>query len=224
MADYNSSLPVRTEADGDLGARIVGATPANVWVIDASGIGQVNLNDGTNALAINAAGGIGVTLATGSEVKITDGTDTLAITSAGSITSLISDGTDTLAVNTDGSLNVNVVTSTAGDQVHSYATSASLAAGATATVVSYTVTTAKTLLLALAHASASGKAKVEVLSGVSGSETVKAVFFISTSNGFGTAEFPNRIEVAAGDKVLVKMTNRDNQSQDVYAYINGVEV
>ena len=56
MADYDSSLPIRTETDGDAVVKVAGSTIANIWDIDANGIGQVNLNDGTNSLVISASG------------------------------------------------------------------------------------------------------------------------------------------------------------------------
>jgi hypothetical protein len=277
MADYDSSLPVRTETDGDVVSKIVDGAGANTWAIDANNIGQVNLNDGTNALAIGANGEL--------TTIVTDGTDTIAIDTNGNLSTLItdgltnlvidqnsgsayvaivdsdgdmaqvttsgqlhtviydgagtnswvvdgngigqvnlSDGTDTLDINTDGSLNVNVVQSTVGDDIHVYNTSAAVAPAGVSTVITYTVSTGKTLLLKSVEASGSGKAKVEVLAGTPSSETVRAVFFISTSNGFGQIVFPQPIEVIAADNVLVTMTNRDNQSQDLYAFINGSEV
>jgi hypothetical protein len=238
MADYDSSLPVRTETDGDVVAKIVDGGGTSVWQIDANNVGQVNLNDGTNTLALGSNGEI--------TTIVTDGTDTLDIDTNGFVTTKITDNTgsyiwqvdtsgrglvtieDTggneLDVNTDGSINVNVVQSTVGDEIHVYNTSAGVAPAGVSTVITYTVTTGKTLLLKSVEASASGKAKVEVLAGTPSSETTRAVFFISTSNGFGQIDFPQPIEVAAADNVLVTMTNRDNQSQDLYAFINGSEV
>jgi len=110
MADYDSSLPVRTEADADVAVAVFDSTGTNAWSIDANNIGQVNLNDGTNSLVIGSGGeltvdlaaGATVDLATGAAVQITDGTDTLAVNTDGSI--LIGDGTETLAINTDGSV------------------------------------------------------------------------------------------------------------------------
>jgi len=102
VADYNSSLPVRTETAGDVDVSIYDSTGANAWSIDANNIGQVNLNDGTNSLVIGASGELTADLATGAAVQITDGTDTLAINTDGSL--LIGDGTETLAINTDGSV------------------------------------------------------------------------------------------------------------------------
>jgi hypothetical protein len=110
MADYDSSLPIRTETAGDAVVKVVDTGGTNEWSIDANNIGQVNLNDGTNSLVIGGSGeltvdlasGATVDLATGAAVQVTDGTDTLAVNTDGSI--LIGDGTETLAINTDGSV------------------------------------------------------------------------------------------------------------------------
>lgn len=218
MADFASSLPTRTEINNstsDMQISIAdGTTNTQLWEIDANGVGQVNLTDGTNDLVINSDGTIGVG----------DGTEQLLINTDGSISTQLTDGTDALNINSDGSLNVVVSNSTAGDEIHEYATSATVAAGNTVTVITYTVTALKTLLLKTVEAAASGKAKVVVLAGTPSSETVRAVFFISTASGFGQIHFDQPIEVAAGDNVLVTMTNNDNQSQDLYAFINGSEV
>jgi len=184
MADYDSSLPVRSELNNstsDIQTSISdGATNTQLWEIDSTSRGSVNVND--------------------------------------------ADG-DELAVNPDGSINVNQVSTTVGTDVHEYATSAAVAVDTPTDVVSYTVTTAKTLLLKSVQASASGKAKVEVKAGTPASEATVAVFFISTASGYGVLEFPQPIEVAGDDNVLVTMTNTENaQAQDLYAYINGVEL
>jgi len=226
MADYDSSLPVRSEVNNstsDLQISIAdGTVNSQLWNIDTNGIGQVNLNDGTTALTIQTGGNLG------NVIYDSTGANSWGINSGGAGPVVIQDTDvtpDIMAVNDDGSINVNVVTSTAGDQIHKYDTVVGAAASATPVVVlTYTVTTAKTLLLQYVHASASGKAKVIVKAGTPSSETIRAVFFVSTANGFGFAEFPNRIEVIAGDNVLVAMANIDKGSQDLYAYINGVEV
>ena len=81
MADYNSSLPIRTEADGDVVAAIVDkVTPANSWDIDANGAGLVSM--------VDAAG------------------NQIVIDSNGNLSTLVTDGTDVLEINADGSINV----------------------------------------------------------------------------------------------------------------------
>lgn len=178
MADFDSSLPVRTENDGDVVAKIVDSTNAFTWLIDANGIGQVNLNDGTNELTINS----------------------------------------------DGSINVNVVQAVVGDEKHIYDTATAIAPNTPTDVVDYTVTAATTFILKQVFAACAGKSKVEVLVGPSGSEVSQAVAFISTANGNVDIKFAQPIEVAAGDKILVTMTNKDNANTDLYAFINGNEV
>jgi len=217
MADYDSSLPVRTElnnssSDGQFSIAD-GTTATQLWNIDANGVGQVNLNDGTNSLVINSDGTIG----------IGDGTEQLLVNTDGSISTQITDGTETMAVNTDGSINVNIIDAVTGAVVHEYATTASVAAGATTTVLTYTVTAATTLFLQAFQASGSAKWKAELKAGTPAAETTRAVMFGSTSMGNQEHTLPTPIEVAAGDNVLVVMTNRDNQAQDLYAFINGHE-
>jgi len=221
MADYASSLPVRTELLNATGADTQiaiadGTNDAQLWNIDANGIGQVNLNDGTNALAIDANGGI--------TTVVTDGTDTIAIDTNGNLSTKITDGTSTLDVNTDGSINVNVVQSTAGDQKHIYNTLSPAVPATPATVVTYTVTALKTFLLKGVGFASSGKAKFILKAGTPSSETTRAVAFLTTATGFGELTFSSQIEVAAGDNILIVGENLDKQNQDLYAWINGQEV
>ena len=261
MADYNSSLPVRTETDGDVVSKIVDDTGANIWNIDANGIGQVNLSDGTNSLVIDGAGGIAVTPTAGSEIIITDGTDTmevntdgsiqigdgteiLLINTDGSISTQLTDGTDDLDINADGSINtqltdgtdaldinadgsINVVIQDEGvsaTEVHEYTTTTATAPNTPTTVVDYTVSASTTLRLKNWKIACSGKARGSLQVGPSGSEVEVDVSFVSTSDGNYETHFDAPIEVAAGDKVLVVMTNRDNANADLYAWINGNEI
>lgn len=225
MADYDSSLPVRTETDGDVVSKIVDSTGANIWTIDANGIGQVNLNDGTNALVIGASGELTVDLLTGAKVIITDGTDDLAINADGSINNVITDGTDTLAINTDGSINVVVQEEgVSATEVHEYATSTAIAPNTPTTVVDYTVTASTTLKLRGWKIMCSGKAKGSLRVGPAASEVEVDVSFVSTSDGSYETHFDAPIEVSAGDKVLVVMENRDKANADIYAWINGNEI
>ena len=74
MADYDSSLPVRTEAAGDV----------DVFISDAT--------TPTQKLKVNADGSIdtNTTLPVGTKVEITDGTDDLEINADGSINAVVS--------------------------------------------------------------------------------------------------------------------------------------
>lgn len=73
MADYDSSLPVRTEAAGDVDVFISDATtPAQKLKVNADGSIDVNAD-----------------LATGAKVIITDGTDDLEINNDGSLNAVV---------------------------------------------------------------------------------------------------------------------------------------
>lgn len=91
----------------------------------------------------------------------------------------------------------------------------------------YTVTAGKTLHLNQVESSASGKAKMEVQieTGVATNTfTSKFVQFNSTSSPNMSIHIDNDISVAAGVRVRVIMTNRDNQTQDLYSTICGYEI
>ena len=180
MADFDSSLPIRTEADGDVVAQIGGKSdPSLKWEIDSDGRGFVNVIDaGGNELVLNA----------------------------------------------DGSVNVVILAQAASDEVHIFGTTVAGVPSTENTVVDYTVTGGKTLMLKAIEASASGKFKFELKTGPGASELTRAVGFGSVSTGTVEIVFPQPIEVDAGDKVLLLITNRDKANADVYGFINGNEV
>ncbi len=127
MADYNSSLPVRTETNGDVAAKIVdGSTPSQALAVDASGrISVKNLDGGGTALTSQANGSqraldVGINVA-GVQV---DPRAVRALTSSDVVTAAqgapntaangwpvkITDGTDNLAITASGEASV-IVTS-----------------------------------------------------------------------------------------------------------------
>jgi len=279
MADFHSSLPVRTQADGDIASKITdgsttldivtdgGTSPTSAVAVagqDGANAQVLHLSTAGDAIVVGAAaGGAAVSgnpvriggkdgsgntqdiltdtsgqIETAHDVntnaifaKVTDGTDDLQIVVDGAaagtngVHMLGTDGTNAqiIATDTSGNLKVVVTDSTAGDQIQSYNTASAVAVDATSTHT-YTVTAGKTLLLKTVEAAASGKMKIEVKTGVPASETTKAVAFISTATPTVQIMFPEPIEVAATDNVLVVRTNRDNQAQDVYDFINGEEI
>ncbi|PCI45868.1 MAG: hypothetical protein COB41_00320 [Proteobacteria bacterium] len=89
MADYNSSLPMRTENDGDAVIKIAdGTTPSQHLAVNADG--SINITDNSGSITVDA-----------SDLDIRD-------LSASQDNIAISDGTDTLAINGDGSINATV--------------------------------------------------------------------------------------------------------------------
>lgn len=195
MADFNSSLPIRTESNGDVVVKIVDNT------ITSQG------------LSVDSGGRV--------TTKISDGTDQLEINADGSVSVNIRDGAGSNFSNTNP-LPVSIQPSS-GTEVNDYNTSASLAASASS---NHDYTAVGTFTLNQIEASASAKLKIEVqvetgvASGVFNTYFVK---FNSTSDPNMSIVLKNAITVAAGVRVRVIRTNRDNQSQDVYSTICGIE-
>jgi hypothetical protein len=114
-----------------------------------------------------------------------------------------------------------------GGEVHEYDTSAGIGKGLTANH-EYILTPAggKTLMLKQVLFSASGAMKAEVQVGPLLGLVTKAVGFNSSANLMNTIVFDPPIELTeagAGQRVRVIVTNRDNQAQDLYTTIMGVE-
>lgn len=85
MSDYNSSLPIRTETDGDVVVKIADATvPSQQLKVEADG--SINVNADITATDLD----IRDLSAAQDNVAISDGTDTLAINADGSINATVS--------------------------------------------------------------------------------------------------------------------------------------
>jgi hypothetical protein len=113
-----------------------------------------------------------------------------------------------------------------GDEINSYATSAAVAAGGNASH-DYTVTALMTFKGSQIEASASGKMKCEtrVETGVAtGIFNTRWVHFNSTANPNIQLNIKELLEVAAGVRVRLVLTNNDNQAQDLYSTISGHEI
>jgi hypothetical protein len=218
MADFDSSLPVRTQNPGDVIMKLADkTTPANQLEISAAGLASVVLKDvnigaQTTDLKITLDGEV-VVLGAGTayvgKVRLTDGTN---------------DG----VVNADGSINVKLVDGVLGGEVNSFNTEAALAAAGTSNH-DYTVTALKTLKIRQVLFAASGKMKAELqieTAPASGTFVTKAVGFFDGSVGTGSGffHFPTAIEAAAGVIVRLIRTNRAAVSQDVYSTVIGEEI
>lgn len=220
MADFDSSLPIRTETDGDAVIKIVDTGGSNIAAVNASNEQLVKDTDVATALAGD------ITIADGGNSITVDAID-LDIRDITHVSDSIKvgDGTDFLGVNTDGS--INVVVQDAGvsaTEEHVFGTTVAGVPGTENTVVDITVTAAKTFLIRSVQAAASGKFKAELKTGVAASEVTKAVWFGSTAKGNEPLIFPAAIEVAATEKILLLITNEDKANADVYGFVNGNEV
>lgn len=201
MADFDSSLPVRTENAGDIIAKIADATiTSQQLAVNADG--SVNITD--NGSSITVDGSVAVS-ATDLDIRdLSHSQDSVKI----------GDGTDFLAVNADGSINVKLTDTTPGTSITDYNTSAAVAGGASST---HTYTSTGNFYLTQVEASGSGKVKIEVT--VNGA--TKFVQFNSTSTPNMSIQLSQPILATTGQTVTVIRTNRDNQAQDVYSTISG---
>lgn len=113
-----------------------------------------------------------------------------------------------------------------GEEIVDFDTAAAVAAAATSNH-DYLVTALKTLLVdrVIFAASSRGKVEVQVEDGpAAGTYTTVAVKFITSSKPEADVVFDRRLKVAAGVNIRVARTNRDNQAQDVYSTVVGIEV
>lgn len=123
-------------------------------------------------------------------------------------------------------LTVSLSPNGGGNEINDYLQSAAVAVSATANH-DYTVTAGKVFYLTQVEASGSGKAKMEIKveTGVgTGIFDTKFVQFNSTAETNMSVQLKSVITVVAGVKVRIVMQNRDNQPQDLYSTICGVEV
>lgn len=239
MADYNSSLPVRTENAGDVISKIADATtPSQQLKVEADG--SINVKDNGGSLTVDASDlDIRDLSHTQDSVKIGDGTDFLAVNADGSINAVatatnldirdLSAATDSItawikdeagvAFSNANPLPVSLIDG-AGSEINNYDTSAAVASGASDNH-DYAVT--GDLLFKRVWASASGKMKIEVQADTgSGYQTI-AVGFNSTANPNIEVNF-GPVQLASGDDIRIIRTNKDNQAQDVYSTIIGVNL
>lgn len=255
MADANTSLPVRSEADG-LDARV------QVKVVDKTNPGtqQMTVDTDSNAhveIHGDDPAGVDRVVRTSELGALTpDGVyDAANNTKPGNVglvvhTRAATPGDAEQALRQTGIKNGNVqaadvslydengapfsasnplpVTNvdSEGTEINDFNTAAAVAASGTSNH-DYTVTALKTLKLSGVKASASGKLKIEIqVESAVGSNTfaTKYVAFNSTATPNIDVAIRENITVAAGVRVRVIRTNKDNQGQDLYSTIEGHEI
>lgn len=249
MADYNSSLPIRTESAGDV----------DVFISDST--------TPTQKLKVNADGSIdtNASITTGSKVIVTDGTDDLAVNADGSVNAVVTatnldirdlvfatdkvdvsgssvtvsatdlDIRDLTAVSDSVKVHLNdesgnpysptnplsvvQVSDQAGDEICDYNTTVNLAKDASVNH-DYTVSVGKTFLGQQVWASGSAKIRAELL--VNG--LTKFVGFSSTANPNIEIPLHKILKGNAAEVIRITITNKDNSAQDVYSTLLGLEV
>lgn len=221
MADYDSSLPIRTESAGDV----------DIFVSDAT--------TPTQKLKVNADGSIdsNVTIPAGSKIIITDGTEDLAINVDGSINSVVTatdlDIRDLVFANdkvdVSGS-SVNILDEN-GDAFSSsnplpveffeskaesfdFHTGTAIASDASTT---HTFAAPANFKLKDVYVSGSGKLRAELRI----NSAVVAVGFNSTANPQVSWRFQKGLN-ASSVNVEVVIVNLDKQAQDLYSTIIGL--
>jgi hypothetical protein len=196
--------------------------------VDVSGSTNIGLDAATLAAlesitVQNGAGGAAVNIQDGGNSITVDATD-LDIRDLTHVSDSIKvgDGTDFLAVNSDGSINV-VPLEDPGTERVDYDTTAALA-GAASDNHDFLFTNAAKLYQV--WASASGKLKIEVqieTGSATGVFNTVGVGFNSTADANINFALSKYAAIPAGARVRVIRTNRDNQAQDVYSTIVGLE-
>ena len=242
MADYDSSLPARTESAGDIDVFISDATTSTQKLkVNADGSIDTNqvagskiiITDGTDDLEVNADGSINVKqdkLAFATDTVDVSGSDVTATVSATNLDIRdLSASTDSVQANLfDESgvaysqanpLPVELTQDQSGDEIVDFNTSASVAKDASVNH-DYTVSAGKTFLGEEAWVSGSGKLKAELL--VSGA--IKWVGFNSTSNPNIRIPLEKIMKANSTEVIRFTITNRDKQSQDVYSTLTGLEI
>lgn len=256
MADFDSSLPIRSEADGTdarVHVKIVdGTTPSQRAIVDTDGNVHIEMhgNDPTGTDRVMRLSELGAVTPDGvydaasntkpGNVGLIASTRAAApddTTQTERLTSILDSGGTVRAL--DVSLHDEAgepfsetnplpvtISESEGDEVNDYKDAASIAAAASDNH-DYIVTALKTFYLTQIEASASGKAKMLVAietAIASGVFTPKFAKFNSTADTNFSIILKEPIAVAAGVRVRVTMTNRDNQAQDLYSTISGHEV
>ncbi len=230
IQDGGNSITV--DGTVELGATTLAALES-ITVQNAAGASAVNIQDGGNSITVDstdldirdltaASDSVAAHLKDGAGTSITS-----TVTGAKQSLDVALKDAAGLALGTTASpMVVAMSPDPVGTEINDYSTAAAVAAGATSNH-DYTVTGGTTLKLTQIEASASGKMKIEVAveTGVATNVfTTHFVQFNSTAQTNMQIRLTAPISVAAGVRVRVTRTNRENQAQDVYSSICGVEV
>lgn len=215
-ATQSGAWSVSLTEDHDYGA--VGATTLRTAAQIGNATGSANFDYGAvGAQTLRTASQIGNATGAADFNNGATGAQTLRVAA-----NLAIAGADVSATNP---IPVVLSVDNTGTEINDYNTASAIAGGATSNH-DYTVTAGKTLRLTQIEASASGKMKIEVQieTGVATNVfNTRFVQFSSTAETNMSISLRAPISVAAGVRVRIIRTNRDNQSQDLYSTICGQE-
>lgn len=194
----------------------------NAKLVDGTDIGDVTINNAAGAAAVNIQDGGNSITVDATDLDIRD------LDSASDSVEVLQATHDNLNLNANLQVNDTDVSNAnpvpvyieenAGTEVVDYQSSSSIAKDAS-TNHDYTVSGGATFVGEELWASGSGKMKVEVL--VNGSNVFVA--FNSTANPNVRIPLDKVVKANATEVVRITLTNRDNQPQDLYSTLTGVE-
>lgn len=193
---------VKVDADGELQVDIAGELPAGTNLI-----GRITISDGVEDAGVDVNNNLQVNLRA------------IGVTA-------VPISRDSNANSATNPIYVKTVEEEIGGEVHDFNQGVAVAKDGVDNH-DYSVSSGKVLLLKKVVISASGAMKAEIQVGPSSSLSTKAVIFTSAAKLKEEVEFNPPIEIAeagGGEMVRVVRTNRDNQAQDLYSTIMGVEV
>ena len=204
----------------------VAATQSGTWNIGTvtTITNDVGIKDNGNVISVDDAGGSltvdGSVSITGSVTVIATNLDIRDLSHTQDSVK-VGDGTDLLAVNADGSINV-VLSGSTGTDVHDHKTASSVAAD---TADNHDVTAgAAALLVKSVSFASSGGSKAVLTIDPTGTPIVIWTGFIPKDGGEVTRHFDVPISVPATQVVRLAVTNRQNQTQDLYSLIEGSQL
>ena len=199
MADFNSSLPMRTETNGDVAVKVVdGATPSQELSVETDGSVNIRLNDGAGTDLTSTAGKLDIALNDESGDPYTPANP----------------------------LPVVFTSDLAGDEVVNFDQASAIAKDASDNH-DYTVTASKTFLIEELWITGSGKMKAEVqLETAAASGVFDTVWVAFNSTSAPNIRIPSErvAKQVAGAIIRIIRTNLDNQPQDLYSTITGLEI
>lgn len=229
------SQKLKVNADGSIdtnfatGSKIIVTDGTDDLEVNADGSINATISDGGGSITVDGTVDVGTLTSITNDVNIADGGNSITVDAVDldirnlnatddKVQAHLFDETGT-AYGPTNPLSVEMVSDQSGDEICDYNTTAAVAKNAS-TNHDYVVTAAKTFLAESVWASASGKIKVQVLSNGS----VIFVGFNSTANPNIDIPIKKICKTAASQTVRITITNLDNQAQDVYSTLTGLEV
>jgi hypothetical protein len=232
MSDLASSLPIRTELNGDVVTKLCdGTTVSQTLAIDNTGAASVKMKNGvTDPAAIEVV--VGGASIDPRAIRALISSDVVTANIKDSAGASITVGQKAMAAslpvviaNDQGPIPVQVVAGVFGTEVNDF--KEDIVTVALPVNHDYSITALKTLKIEKIWASGSGKIKIEAQVSTNGTLFVtKFVGFNSTSTPNIDIDLSNMIlsDAGTGAKIRIIKTNLDKATQSIYTTISGVEV